>query len=166
MKKQLLLVRHAKSDWGNVGVKDFDRPLNTRGFANAPEMGERLNIKNILPDVIVSSPALRAITTAKLIAHKINFDTEKIVQIPQIYEASEFDLLKVINHFDNTLNFVALFGHNGGLSNFANYLTGANIYNMPTCGMVLISFDTEDWATVSGGTGEVLWYDYPKSISV
>ncbi len=166
MNKQLLLVRHAKSDWGDLDLNDFDRPLNTRGFANAPAMGERLKNKNILPDAIVSSPALRAITTAKLIASKINFDTEKIVQNLKIYEASELDLLKTVNQFDNTLNFVALFGHNGGISNFANYLTNSTIYNMPTCGMVLLMFDTDDWATVSGDTGHVLFYDYPKCIQI
>lgn len=162
MKKQLLLVRHAKSDWVNFDLKDFDRPLNPRGFLNAPEMGERLSRKNILPDAIVSSPALRAITTAKLIANNLNFDTEKIIQNSQIYEASELDLLNVINRFGNNLNFVALFGHNPGITNFANYLADANIYNMPTCGMVLISFETDDWATISGATGQILWDDYPK----
>ncbi len=163
MKKQLLLVRHAKSDWGNSGLKDFDRPLNTRGFANAPEMGERLKNKNILPDGIVSSPALRAITTAKLIANTINFDIEKIVQKPQIYEATELDLLNLINNFDNTLNFVALFGHNPGVTNFANYLAYTDIYDMQTCSMVLISFDSDNWEIISGGCGKLLWYDYPKN---
>lgn len=163
MKKQLLLVRHAKSDWGNSGLKDFDRPLNKRGFANAPEMGERLKNKNILPDGIVSSPALRAITTAKLIAYTINFDIEKIVQKPQIYEATELDLLNLINNFDNTLNFVALFGHNPGVTNFANYLAHADIYDMQTCSMVLISFETDNWEIISGGSGKLLWYDYPKN---
>lgn len=163
MKKQILLVRHAKSDWENFNLKDFDRPLNTRGFANAPEMGERLFSKNILPDAIVSSPALRAITTAQLIANKINFDPQKIIQNPNIYHATEINLLTIVNHFNNALNFVAIFGHNSGISEFANYLTHTNTYSLPTCGMVLITFDTDDWAAISGGTGKLLWYDYPKN---
>lgn len=161
--KQLLLVRHAKSDWEDYNIKDFDRPLGSRGFLNAPEMGRRLKSKNSLPAAIVSSPALRAITTAKLIAGEINFDPKQIIQNPNIYEASEQALLNIVNKFDSNVNFIALFGHNPGITNFANYLADANIYNMPTCGMVLINFDTNDWLTITGGTGQVLWYDYPKS---
>jgi phosphohistidine phosphatase len=163
MAKNLILVRHAKSDWGNFDLKDFDRPLNQRGLSNAPEMGKRLFQKNILPDAIVSSTALRAITTAQLIALEIGLAANKIVLNPHIYLATEFQLLNVINQFDNGFKLVAIFGHNPGISEFANYLTNSNIYNLPTCGMVLITFDTDDWATISGATGKLVWYDYPKN---
>jgi phosphohistidine phosphatase len=163
MAKQLLLIRHAKSDLGDLGLKDLDRPLNARGFTNAPEMGQRLFHKNILPDAIVSSPALRAITTAQLIANKIAFNPEKIIQNLNIYQATEAQLLSIVNQFDNALNFVALLGHNPGITEFVNYLSHANINNLPTCGMVLLTFDTNDWASLSGGTGQLLWYDYPKN---
>lgn len=164
MAKQLLLIRHAKSDWGNFDLKDFDRPLNQRGLQNAPEMGERLFIKNILPDGIVSSPALRAITTAQLMANKIAFNSEEIIQNPNIYLANDQQLLSIVTSLNNNLNIVALFGHNPGITDFANYLTHTNIYNLPTCGMVYISFDTDNWKTVSGGTGQLLWDDYPKKV--
>lgn len=163
MTKQLLLVRHAKSDWGDLSLKDFDRPLNARGYTNAPQMGERLFNKNIIPYAIVSSPALRAITTARLIADKLDIAPEKIIQNPLVYHASEIDLLAVVNHFDNALNLIALFGHNPGISEFANYLCNADIYSLPTCGMVLIAFDTNNWAEVSGNTGQLKWIDYPKN---
>lgn len=163
MAKNLIVVRHAKSDWGNLGLKDFDRPLNPRGLSIAPEMGKRLYQKNILPDAIVSSPALRAITTAELIANEIGLPANKITLNPNIYEANELQLLSVVNKFDSEFNLVALFGHNSGLTDFVNYLTNSNIYNLPSCGMVLITFDTDDWATVSGATGELVWYDYPKN---
>lgn len=163
MKKQLLLIRHAKSDWGSLALKDFDRPLNARGFFNAPEMGKRWLQKNIFIDAFVSSPAMRAITTAKLIAIEIAFDTEKIIKNPSVYHATQQQLLSLVNKFDNNFNSIALVGHNPGLSEFANYLTNSDNYNLPTCAMVLITFDTDNWDEVSGGTGEVSWFDYPKN---
>ena len=76
--KQLLIVRHAKSDWGNAGISDFNRPLNERGIINASLMGKRLKVKGILPNALISSPALRAITTAKLITYELGFSYENI----------------------------------------------------------------------------------------
>lgn len=88
MGKQLLLIRHAKSDWGNAGLRDFDRPLNGRGKSSAPEMAERLVKQQIVPELIVSSPALRAITTAQYFATAWHIPLENIELEPAIYEAS------------------------------------------------------------------------------
>ncbi|MCC6685100.1 MAG: histidine phosphatase family protein, partial [Bacteroidia bacterium] len=78
--KQLVLVRHAKSDWANPELKDFDRPLNERGKQNAPEMGKRLASKKWPVDLIVSSPAKRALKTARLLAKEIHYATDDIDQ--------------------------------------------------------------------------------------
>lgn len=164
MAKKLLIVRHAKSDWGSITLKDFDRPLNERGQNNAPEMGKRLLKKNILPDEIVSSPAMRAITTCKIITHELGLKEEVIKTIDKIYEANHQTLLSVINHFDNDKNLIALFGHNNGITDLTVYLTNADIFNIPTCGMVLIEFPFDDWSQISKNTGTVLFFDYPKNI--
>ncbi|NIP30788.1 MAG: hypothetical protein GTO02_12900, partial [Candidatus Dadabacteria bacterium] len=87
MSCNLLLVRHAKSSWDNADLQDFDRPLNKRGFKNAPEMGKRLLKKGLIINLIYSSPALRAITTAELIAKEIGYESSKIIYKPEIYEA-------------------------------------------------------------------------------
>jgi len=161
--KKLLLVRHAKSDWNDIKLSDFDRPLNDRGQKAAPEMADRLLKKNIIPDHIVSSPAKRAITTAKYFAKAFEIDKSSIEQIEAIYEAEANTLLKVINQLDNKNSFVALFGHNPGITNCAVSLCGTYIGNMPTCALILIEFPFEDWQMISFGTGNKIMYDFPKS---
>ena len=163
MAKRLLLIRHAKSDWGNPSVRDFDRPLNKRGHAAAPEMAQRMVNQNIHPDLMVSSPALRALTTAKYFAKEWKIAENNIETDKNIYEAGIKNLLNVVNHFDNHYDTIALFGHNPGLTDFANYLSNVNIYNMPTCSIVMLEFPFEEWNLVSGSTAKVLLFDYPKS---
>lgn len=163
MSKKLLIVRHAKSDWGNAGITDFNRPINERGKTNAPIMGKRLKEKGIFPDTVISSPALRAITTAKLVTHELGFTVAKIKQEKSIYEATCATLLKIVNDFDNEHEMVALFGHNNGITDLAVYLTDAEIFNIPTSGMVMINFPFDDWKMVGKDTGEVEFFDYPKN---
>ena len=80
MSKKLLIIRHAKSDWNNPDLRDFDRPLNERGERNAPEMAKRLIKNDLVPQLLVSSPAVRALTTAELFAQVLGFDKKAIVQ--------------------------------------------------------------------------------------
>ena len=160
--KQLIVVRHAKSDWGNPDLRDFDRPLNKRGKTNAPEMAHRLVKKGIKPQLIVSSPALRALTTAKFFADTWQMPLSAIQEEPSIYEAPVSSLLNVINNLDNKFEQIAMFGHNPGLTDLVGYLNG-HIYEMPTCGVVILEFPFDDWAMISEGTGKVVLFDYPKS---
>ncbi|HKG04887.1 MAG TPA: histidine phosphatase family protein [Pedobacter sp.] len=163
MSKQLLLIRHGKSEWGNAHLADFDRPLNPRGHRNAPEMASRIAFKSLIPQLIVSSPAMRATTTARHFSEVWEMSSDRFQQEPDIYEANTITLLKIVNNLDNQYDHVALFGHNPGFTDFANYLTNAGIYNIPTCGTVLISFETDDWKEVSHSSGTLLEFDYPKS---
>ncbi|HEX8376945.1 MAG TPA: histidine phosphatase family protein [Pedobacter sp.] len=161
--KQLLIVRHAKSDWTSGAQKDFDRPLNKRGFRDAPEMADRLLRQHLIPQLLVSSPALRAYTTASIFAEIFNIHTKEIKTDKAIYEASSGSLLHLINAFDNRYNFIALFGHNPGITNLAINLCNTDVYDIPTCGMILIEFPIDDWKMVSKDSGEQTLYDYPKS---
>ena len=161
MAKQLLLVRHGKSDWGNLDLKDFDRPLNKRGKENAPEMAGRLLNKGFKFDLMVSSPAKRAKTTATYFAEA--YKTEHIQFEEVIYEADSKTLLRVINSLNDEANTVIMFGHNPGFTDLANALSDADLYNIPTAGMVLISFPFDSWTMVSKGTGEMVFFDYPKN---
>ncbi len=163
MNKKLLIIRHAKSDWGDNTLHDFDRTLNKRGFDDAPEMGKRIKKFDSMPDKFVSSSAIRALTTAKIIAKEINYPEKNIDTDKNIYEASAKKLLSIINNFDNKYNFVALFGHNNGITDVVNMLTNSGIANIPTCGLVLIDFPFDDWKVVSAGTGNLLSYDLPKN---
>lgn len=162
MSKQLFLVRHGKSDWADAQLSDFDRPLNARGNKNAPEMAERIRKKDQIPQLILSSPALRAVSTAKLFAKVWEKEPEKIQLEIDIYEANATNLLKIVNSLNDDFKQVAIFGHNPGLTDFANYLTDAQIYNIPTSGTVLIEFELETWSEISYHNGRLIEFDYPK----
>ena len=161
--KQILLIRHAKSDWNDPAQKDFDRPLNNRGHKSAPEMAHRLVKKGIIPQQIISSPAMRAITTAKYFAEAFGIKNNEIQKEVAIYEASATTLLQVINKLDNQHDLIALVGHNPGLTNITVDLSDAAIDNIPTCGMALIEFPFDNWEMVSNGTGKLILFDYPKN---
>ncbi|RZK38995.1 MAG: histidine phosphatase family protein [Pedobacter sp.] len=163
MAKRLILIRHAKSDWGNPDLRDFDRPLNKRGNASAPDMAQRLVSASISPDLMVSSPALRAISTAKYFAKAWGIQEKDIQTDQNIYEAGFKTLLSVVNEFDDNYPTIAMFGHNPGFTDFANYLSGVNIVNMPTCSVVMIEFSTDSWNMLSKETGKVILFDYPKN---
>jgi phosphohistidine phosphatase len=163
MAKQLLLIRHAKSDWGSASLTDFNRPLNRRGNTNAPEMAERMVKQRIVPQLIVSSPAVRALTTARYFAKTWHIQSEDIVEEKAIYEANIKTLLTVVNQLDDQFEQIALFGHNPGLTDLANYLSNGHIYNMPTCSVVIIEFPFESWKEISSDTGKIVLFDYPKS---
>lgn len=162
MSKKLLIIRHAKSDWNNPELRDFDRPLNERGERNAPDMARRLIKNELVPQLLVSSPAVRALSTAQLFADEFGYERTSIVQEPQIYEARSSTLLEIINGFDNHIDFIALFGHNPGVSHLASKLTDAQFFDLPTCGVVLIKFPFDDWQMISVGTGSIRYEDYPK----
>ncbi len=163
MAKQLIIIRHAKSDWGDFTLKDFDRPLNHRGHKNAPEMAQRFVAKGIKPDTIVSSPALRALTTAKYFASEWGLTASELNTEALIYEASTKTLLNIINDFDDKFDHIALFGHNPGLTDLLNYLTDEYITNMPTCSTAVIEFPFDEWKLISNDTGKLVLFDYPKS---
>jgi phosphohistidine phosphatase len=158
--KKLMLVRHAKSGWDNPILTDFERPLSHRGEKDAPHMAERLIKKHLVPQYLLSSPALRAKTTAGIFAKQFKLAEPKYN--PAIYEATYMTLLSVVNSLPDEYDFVALFGHNPGLSQLIYYLTD-QLYDMPTCGVVIIDFDNTSWKMVSSGAGTIQYNDYPKN---
>lgn len=158
--KRLMIVRHAKSDWDDVSLSDFDRPLNNRGKQAAPDMASRLFNKGIIPQYLLSSPAVRAKTTANIFAKTLGLAEPKYNRA--IYEASYPTLLQIINGLPDAYNFVALFGHNPGMSDLLYNLTG-EMYDMPTCTVAIIDFDINEWKMVSSDMGSLSYYDYPKN---
>ncbi len=162
MSKTIYLIRHAKSDWSIPGQPDFNRSLNHRGLLDAPLMGKVLKDLQVSPELILSSPAERAKRTAEFISEQLNYPIEKIKFEEEIYEASPRTLLRLINNLDNSLGKVALFGHNPTFTYLAEYLCKEELGNIPTCGAVKIQFELDEWAAVSEGTGEIIWFEYPK----
>lgn len=162
MPKKLLLVRHAKSDWNDSSLSDFERYLNPRGERDAPEMAKRLLQKGLIPQKIVSSTAVRALSTARIFADIMSINPHDILEEPKIYEAAPHVILSVINSLSNEHDYIAIFGHNPGISTVGTYLCSSGL-SMPTCGMAMINFPFDDWKLVSAGTGNLEFYDYPKS---
>lgn len=161
--KQLLLIRHGKSDWRSLSTTDFGRPLNHRGNKNAPVMAKRILERGFAPQYLVSSPAVRAFSTAKHFAKIWGFVPNDIRLEEPVYEADKEALLTLVNNFKNNFNRIAVFGHNPGMTDFANYLCDAGISNIPTTGVVIIDFDADDWAEISYHTGTMLSFDFPKN---
>lgn len=163
--KTLYIIRHAKSSWDNPGQDDIDRPLNERGKKDAPRMGKRLKEREIYPQVILSSHAKRAMSTAKRIAKAIHHSKEDIVVDKHLYHASEDGLLKVLQGLKNEVSVVFLVGHNPGLTDFINSLRVDDdlLDNLPTCGIVGFKFSIDSWKELKWESGTVLFYDYPKS---
>lgn len=160
--KTLYLVRHAKSSWDHPYLDDIDRPLNKRGQRDAPDMGKRLHSRGIFPDLIISSPANRALTTCKEIAKALGYAKDAIEISDKMYHAGENRLLEIVRNTDDTWLSLMIFGHNPGFTDFANKLTHGDIDNIPTCGVFACTFDVDAWHQVGFGIGRELFFDYPK----
>jgi phosphohistidine phosphatase len=160
--KTLTLVRHAKSSWKHPELPDADRPLNKRGEKDAPAMGQRLAAKALSPDLIVTSPAKRALKTAKMVAGEIGYPKKKLVIDERVYLADVVELMSVLCELDNHYKDVFLVGHNPGLTNLVNDLMDASILNVPTCGVVRAKFNIETWKALGKGMGKLEFFDYPK----
>jgi phosphohistidine phosphatase len=152
--KILLVLRHAKSSWKNANLADFERPLNKRGRNDAPRMGELLRRQGIVPDLIISSSAERALATAEAVALACGYDLE-IQTTRQLYHAWPDDYIEVINSVPDECDRVMVVGHNPGMESLVEELTGEWI-RMPTAALAQISLRINQWSELSLDTTEVL----------
>lgn len=169
MKKQtLLIMRHAKSDW-SANMEDFDRPLNRRGLKDAAKMGKWLRKQKIMPDRIVSSPAMRARQTIEIVCEQLNKHAPDIIWDERIYEARLGDLLKVIAQYGKNTECLLLTGHNPGLDHLVNHLlkdsppqneTGKL---MTTAAIAILEFG-EKGISDKQGSGKMVKLARPKEI--
>lgn len=163
--KILTLLRHAKSSWDDTRLRDFDRPLNRRGEQDAPRIGERLAAAGMRPALIVSSPAARAIATAKIVAGKLNYPLEFLETDPNLYHASLETLLDAIDAQDESIGHLMLVGHNPGLTTLANHLLPGITDNLPTAGVLTVELDCDSWSLYSGAGATLVRFDSPKRLS-
>ena len=160
--KTLLLLRHAKSSWKNGHLSDFDRPLNERGTKAAPMIGRLIRKKKLQPDLVLSSSAERARQTAALVLESARLKTE-LRHDERIYEAGAPRLLEIVSQIDDTTNVAMLVGHNPGLEELLEDLTGESMH-LPTAGLARIELDVEKWDKVHEGAGRVEWLIKPKDL--
>jgi len=147
--KRLILARHAKSSWDHPELRDIDRPLNKRGLRAAPIMGRALREREFIPQAIFASPSVRTRMTSQLLAEELNFPTEEIQFIDSFYGASPGSIVHFLNQLDDALDSVMLVGHNPTWTDLHRRLTGKNLNNLPTAGILIIDFEITHWNDLS-----------------
>jgi phosphohistidine phosphatase len=156
--KKLLLIRHAKATHES-GYIDFDRPLKQSGMQDAVLMATLLRGQSEIPEIIITSPALRTKTTAEIFAN--HFKLPAPGEDKRIYEASENTWIKVVNDLPDEHTYIGLVGHNPGISQILYYLTG-QLKEMPTGAVAIITFETDTWKSISEEDGKLAHFDSPK----
>jgi phosphohistidine phosphatase len=160
--KTLLLLRHAKSDWDDVSLRDFERPLADRGKRDAPRMGQELKLRAPLPDLIISSPAARARETIEAVVASGGL-TARLEFNETIYGASSAELTRLVRRLPDTVNCALMVGHNPGFEELVARLTDAD-ERMPTAALACIEFQIDHWKDIEDKTGKLLWLMTPKKL--
>jgi phosphohistidine phosphatase len=159
----LTLLRHAKTEPGRSGQEDWDRELEPRGRKDPPEIARRLREKELIPTSIVSSPAVRAVATAKLVARELSIPVRSIVHDERLYLASPKVMLDVIRERGKAAPHLMIVGHNPGITEFADQLSAErSLDNMPTCAAYTLEFEITAWKELDWGTGMNAEFDYPS----
>lgn len=162
--KTLYIVRHAKSSWEDPGLSDHDRPLLPVGERKTKRIVKFLQQRDISPDLMLSSSAARAYETAKIIAEGIGYPSDKIVRSSGMYHASSDEIYSELFSLPDEVNSVMVFGHNPTLTYFSNYFVSPTIENLPTSGIVSISFDCNSWEEISNSSFHVNFVVTPKML--
>ena len=141
--KRLLILRHAKSDWGDSSLDDWERPLSGRGINDAPRVGEMLRDRSSLPDLIITSDAIRARSTAEAVAEAAGYTGEILLE-PALYLATPNGIVEVLNSADDAADAVMIVGHNPGLEGLIAELSGDH-QPMPTAALVQLALPIDRW---------------------
>lgn len=163
-------MRHAKSSWNDPALRDFDRPLNERGEKAAPLVGEWMRKQKLQPDSVISSPAERARRTIVLVMEAAKFELglykfeAEVRYDERLYGASAAQLLEVIRQIEPNINRVLLVGHNPGLEDLIETLTG-EAEHMPTAALACVNLNVEKWDGVDQGGGSLEWLMKPKELA-
>jgi phosphohistidine phosphatase len=161
--RHLYLIRHAKSSWDNPLLRDFERTLNSRGVETAPKMAELLWKEGIKPDLIVTSPARRAMDTARFFGVQFGLMDDHFIPEKNIYEASPTTILRIISQLPETAKTVFMFGHNPTFTEVANLFTSDDfIENIPTCGVVCLKSTAQQWNELHEGNTIIEQKWFPK----
>lgn len=161
--KKLLFIRHAKSSWESATLRDFDRPLNDRGHKDAPAMAARLINQKIKIDLFISSPALRALTTAKYFHSAFKASEKQLILVPELYHPEVAAFYQIIQNLHDDIHCAAMFSHNPGITYMVGGLGVASIDNMPTCGVFGVQANIKNWSEFREAPKNFWLFDYPKN---
>lgn len=160
--KTLILNRHGKSDWSQSDQTDFERTLNKRGEVDSNFMAKKLVEKKFKIDKIITSSAVRAMSTAKIFANHLKESFDEILFEEEIYFSGNSYMKKTALNWDNNWETVIVFGHNPDFSSLATYYLGEQFYNLPTCGIVCIEFEIDSWKELNKKNGNLKFFEFPK----
>lgn len=163
--KDVCFVRHAKSSWDQSGVDDFDRKLDARGLKDAPMMARKMRELGLVPDLIITSGANRARTTAEFFRKEFDLDASAFLVRNELYEASAQQVYDVLCSAPDSASFVYVFGHNPTFTWIANHLAGVHIDNVPTCGVVHAQAMISSWKKFKPEHAGFIGFHYPKQYS-
>lgn len=162
--KTLILIRHAKSSWKDATLNDIQRPLNKRGTKDASKMGKHLFKEKIIPNVIFSSPGLRALITARLLSVELDMKPSEIKVRENLYTFNFEYLFDAIKSIKNKYDTAMIVGHNPAITNLTNFLCGSEITNVPTCGVIVLKLSVDSWDKVNKKKAKLKNYYYPKKL--
>ncbi len=162
MKRQLYIIRHGKSSWDNEGLDDIDRPLNDRGLRNAGKMAERLMAKGLIPDLIYSSPANRALNTALIMQRTWGLDPSRLEIFDDLYMAYLEEISDVVEKAPDKVESLAIFGHNPSFTMYANKFLRIPLDNLPTAGVVVVTLESDSWKRLGRKQVVDTFVDFPK----
>lgn len=160
--KTVFFVRHAKSSWKHLGLSDHDRPLNKRGIRDAPVMANVLKARASRPDLLLSSTAKRALSTATYFREELGMTEEQLTLSPQLYHAWPETIQSILQALPEEVNSVAVFAHNPGLTILANAMPGPQIDNVPTTAIIHSQCEIEEWKDWTLANSNRLAFWYPK----
>lgn len=163
--KTVYIVRHAKSSWDNPLQPDVERPLLEKGKKRTKKIIDFLQSEHVRVDHMISSHAVRALETAKILAHALNFPKEDIRIDSRIYSTDGEGLFTEFYDLPQNASSVMIVGHNPALTEFVNYFLDPPIDNLPTSGVVSVSFETERWEEVATAAHHVNFMAFPKILS-
>ncbi len=162
--KRLTLLRHAKSSWAEASLADHERTLSARGKRDAPKMGKRLAARELSPSLIISSSAVRARRTAKVVAEALKYPAESLQIEKELYLATAEKILELVCSQDDNVSDLLIVSHNPGLTELVNrLLPDLDMDNLATSGIVAMNFDTKKWSEIDEIYAEFVFYDYPKN---
>lgn len=159
--KTLWLVRHAKAE--KEGKKDFDRELTQKGKDDAEKMGGVLKRMNVSPNLILSSPANRALMTAKTFAMQLGYDKDKIMVESALYSFDLQQMIAIAENTDDHISSLMIVSHNPTVMQMAATLCGAEIEKFPTCGVFQLETDAENWSNITDANFRLVFSDFPKN---
>lgn len=164
--KRLTLIRHGNAEWKDATVQDFDRPLNKRGLNEAEAMGKVLLEQELVPDLLLASPARRTQQTTDILVRKLTLPARKVKSIESLYLATLDDILGLVRETGPNVEHLSIVGHNPGLSELAKKLSpeGSNVLDLPTGAACTLTFTAASWATLTAPAQRAVQFQPPSKL--